>query len=320
LRRRRADGIVRAMKIHFGITLPQFDTTWAHAREVALAAEEAGLDSVWCVDHLIGIPDASQPVLEGWTEIAAIAAITRRVRLGHLVLCVSYRSPSLLAKMAATLDVVSQGRMIAGLGAGWYQPEYEQYGYPFPPIGTRLAQLGEALEILRRMWTEERATFEGRHFTVRAAVCEPRPVQRRLPILIGGGGEKVLLRLVARHADIWNNLGAYHDEVARKRDILAGHCRAIGRDPSEIVVSQQTLAAVATDRAEAARKTASLREQLGFLDASTELSLTGTPDEIRARVERNRAFGVSAFIMSFGRRTDPEDVRLFGREIAAAYR
>jgi F420-dependent oxidoreductase-like protein len=308
------------MKLHFGVVLPQFDTTWNHAREVALAAEEAGLDSVWCVDHFIGIPDERQPVFEGWTEIAAIAAITRRVRLGHLVLCVSYRSPSLVAKMAATLDVVSEGRLIAGLGAGWYLPEYEQYGYPFPPIGTRLAQLGEALEILRRMWTEERATFEGRHFAVRGAVCEPKPVQRRLPILIGGGGEKVLLRLVARHADIWNNLGAYHDEVARKREILAGHCRAIGRDPSEIVVSQQTLAAVATDRSEAARKTARLREELGFLDASTELSLTGTPEEIRARVERNRALGVTAFIMSFGRRTDPEDVRLFGTQIAAAYR
>ena len=308
------------MKLHFGVVLPQFDATWNHAREVALAAEEAGLDSVWCVDHLIGIPDGRQPVLEGWTEIAAVAAVTRRVRLGHLVLCVSYRSPALLAKMAASLDVVSNGRLIVGLGAGWYQPEYEQYGYPFPPIGTRLAQLGETLEILRRMWTEERATFEGRHFAVHGAVCEPKPVQRRLPILVGGGGEKVLLRHVARYADIWNNLGAYHDEVGRKRDILAGHCRAVGRDPSEIVVSQQTLAAIATDRGEAARRTARLREELGFLDASTELSLTGTPDEIQARVERNRALGVTAFVMSFGRRTDPEDVRLFGREIAAAYR
>ena len=308
------------MKLHFGVVLPQFDASWTQAREVALAAEESGLDSVWCVDHLVGIPDPSQPVLEGWTEIAAIAAITRRVRLGHLVLCVNYRQPALLAKMAATLDVISGGRMIVGLGAGWYQPEYEQYGYPFPPIGTRLAQLDETLHILRRMWTEERTTFEGRHFAVREAVSAPKPVQRRLPILIGGGGEKVLLRHVARHADIWNNLGAYHDEVARKREILAGHCRAIGRDPSEIMVSQQTLAAVATDRSEAARRTTKLRLELGFLDTSEELSLTGTPDEIQARIERNRALGVTAFMMSFGRETDPEDVRLFARSIAAAYR
>ncbi len=308
------------MKPHFGVCLPQFDATWAHAREVALAAEEAGLDSVWCVDHFVGIPDERQPVLEAWTEMAAIAAVTRRVRLGHLVLCVNYRPPTLLAKMAATLDVVSGGRLVVGLGAGWHQPEYEQYGYAFPPIGTRLAQLDETIEILRRMWTDERATFEGRHFAVRQTACVPKPVQRRVPILIGGGGEKVLLRLVARHADMWNNLGVYHDEVARKRDVLAGHCRAIGRDPSEIVVSQQTLAAIATDRSEARRRTEQLRAELGFLDASTELSLTGTPDEIQARVERNRALGVSAFIMSLGRRTDPEDVRLFGREVAAAFR
>src|SRR5581483_12374033 len=173
----------------------------------------------------------------------------------HQVLCVSYRSPALLAKMAASLDVISGGRVIVGLGAGWHEPEYRQYGYDFPPIATRLAQLGETLEILRRMWTEERATFTGRHFRVEGAVCDPKPVQRPLPIMIGGGGERVLLRHVARHADIWNNLGAYHGDVARKRDILAGHCRAIGRNPAEIVVSQQTLAAVATDRAEAARRT-----------------------------------------------------------------
>jgi len=308
------------MKLHFGVLLPQFAASWNHAREVALAAEESGLDSVWCVDHFVGIPDPGQPVFEGWTEIAAIAAITRRVRLGHLVLCVNYRQPALLAKMAATLDVVSGGRLIVGLGAGWHQPEYEQYGYPFPPIGTRLAQLDETLHILRRMWTDERASFEGRHFAVREAVCEPKPVQRRLPILIGGGGEKVLLRHVARHADIWNNLGVYHDEVARKWEVLVDHCRAIGRDPAEIMVSQQTLAAVATDRAEATRRTARVREEVGFLDASQELSLTGTPDEIQARIERNRALGVTAFMMSFGRATDPEDVRLFGRQIAPAYR
>jgi F420-dependent oxidoreductase-like protein len=306
--------------IHFGLALPQFAASWNQAREVALAAEEAGLDSVWCVDHLVGIPIDRQPVLEGWTEMAAVAAITRRVRLGHQVLCVSFRPPALLAKMAATLDQISNGRLIVGLGAGWHEPEYRQYGYDFPPIGARLAQLGETLEILRRLWTEESATFEGRHFAVRDAVLEPKPAQRRLPIMVGGGGERVLLRHVARHADLWNNLGAYHGEVAHKREVLAGHCRALGRDPSEIGVMQQTLAAVAPDRAAAARKTEQVFDELGFLDGSPELALTGTPAEIHARVERNRELGVTGFVMSFGRRIDPEDVRLFGREIVAAYR
>lgn len=306
--------------VQFGLCLPQFTDDWAQAREVAQAAEEAGLDSVWCVDHLVGIPVESEPILEGWTEITAVAGATRRIRVGHLVLCVNYRPPALLAKMAASLDVISGGRLIVGLGAGWHQGEYAQYGYDFPPTGIRLRQLGETLTILRSLWTEERTTFAGRHFKVQDAVCNPKPAQKRLPILIGGGGEKVLLRHVARHADIWNNLGAYHGEVAHKREVLAAHCRDIGRDPAEIVVSQQTLAAIAKDRAQAERKTARLFAELGFLDGSPDLALTGTADDIRARIDKNRALGVTAFIMSFGRAVDPADVLLFGREVVAAYR
>jgi F420-dependent oxidoreductase-like protein len=306
--------------VRFGVCLPQYDSTWSQAREVAEAADEAGLDSVWCVDHLIGFPFDHVPVLEGWTEIAAIAAVTRRVHIGHQVLCAGFRSPALLAKMAATLDVVSEGRLILGLGAGWYESEYTQYGYPFPPIAVRLAQLEETLHILRALWTEERVTFAGRHFTLHDAVSNPKPVQRRLPLMVGGGGEKVLLRHVARHADVWNNLGAAHGEVARKRDVLVRHCRAVGRDPRDITVAQQTLAAIATDRAEAARLTETVLSELPFLTDSPDLALTGTPEEIRARVERNRALGITAFTLSFGRRTDPEHVRLFGREVVAAYR
>ena len=306
--------------MQFGVCLPQFGATWNQVREVAQAAEEANFDSVWCVDHFVGIPAEGEGPLEGWTEIAAVASITRRVKIGHQVLCVSFRPPPLLAKMAASLDVVSEGRLIVGLGAGWHAGEYEMYGYEFPPIATRLAQLGETLEILRRMWTEERTTFAGRHFTVRDALCEPKPAQARLPIMVGGGGERVLLRHVARHADLWNNLGVYHADVARKRDVLAAHCRTIGRDPAEIGVMQQTLAAIATDRAAAARKAERLFAELGFLDGSPELALTGTPDEIQARVERNRALGVTGLIMGFGRRIDPDDVRLFGREVVTSFR
>ena len=164
-------------RVRFGLCLPQFGATWTQAREVAQAADEGGFDSIWVVDHFVQIPDEAQPVLEAWTEVVAAAAVTRRVRIGQLVLCVSYRPPALLAKMAATLDQVSGGRLIVGLGAGWHQIEYTEYGYPFPPIGTRLAQLGEALEILRRMWSEERTTFDGKHFTVRDA--ESRRSERK---------------------------------------------------------------------------------------------------------------------------------------------
>src|SRR5436309_9933924 len=165
------------VRVRFGVCLPQFGVTWSQAREVAQAADEAGFDSVWVVDHFVNLPDESVGVLEAWTETVAAAAITRQVRIGQLVLCVSYRPPALLAKMAATLDQVCGGRLIVGLGAGWHQIEYEQYGYPFRPIGTRLAQLGEVLEILREITRKEMIKQVRQHFRVRHAVCDPKPVQ-----------------------------------------------------------------------------------------------------------------------------------------------
>lgn len=308
------------LAVHFGVVLPQFNASWSQARELAQAADESGFDSVWVVDHLVSVLNEAESVLEAWTEITAIGAVTQRVRVGQQVLCVSFRHPPLLAKMAATLDHVTGGRLILGLGAGWHPGEYTQYGYPYPPMGTRLRQLDEACHVLRRLWTDERTTFEGRHFQVRDAVSDPKPVQARLPLMIGGGGERIMLRLVARHADVWNNLGVYHGEAAHKHAVLLEHCRAIGRDPAEILITQQTLAAIAMDRTDAARRSQKVLAELGFLDGAPALALLGTPDEIRSRVEQNRALGLSGFLMSFGRGADPEHVRLFAREVVAAYR
>jgi len=224
--------------IRFGVCLPQHGSSWEEVVRVARACDRLGFDSVWAVDHFFGIPDTSVPLFEGWTEIAALAGVTSRVRLGHLVLCVSYRLPSVLAKMAATLDHATNGRFILGLGAGWHQYEYQAYGIPFPHVATRLEQLDEALAIIRKMWTEEPATFAGKHFQVTEAHCRPRPLQTpHPPILIGGAGERVLLRLVARHANIWNNLGVAHRQMPHKLDVLRRHCDAVGRDPNEIEVT-----------------------------------------------------------------------------------
>jgi len=175
-----------------------------------------------------------EATFEAWTMMATLAAITRRARIGQFVTCVQYREPAHLAKIAACVDVISGGRLDVGLGAGWYEEEFRAFGYDFRTVGQRLRRLGEACEILRRMWTEEKASFEGRHYRIQEAVCEPKPLQRpRPPIWIGGRGKKVLLRLVAKYADVWNYNGdiAEFDETV---EILKGHCRDVGRDFDEI--------------------------------------------------------------------------------------
>jgi F420-dependent oxidoreductase-like protein len=305
--------------IKFGVTLPQFGASWSEVRELAAAAEESGFDSVWVADHFFGV--GGDDPLEAWTEMCAVAAITRRLEIGFLVLCNNYRPPPLLAKMAATLDAISDGRVILGYGAGWYAQEYEAYGYEFPGLRTRLEQLEEGLEILKRMWTEDGATFHGLHYHVEGARCLPKPVRKpHPPILIGGGGEKILLRLVAQYADIWNNLGAYHGEIAHKLGVLREHCEKLGRDFSKIEISQQTVAAIGKSKAEAERKTEAVLAEIGFLTGAPELCPTGTPDEILARLKQNHATGISSWVMSFGRHATPADLALFGKEVIRAFR
>jgi len=241
--------------------------------------------------------------------------------------------------------IVKGGKII---GEGWNcvtsAQTAEAYNFGRPGVDNHQVRYGRAaefIEVCKGLWDSwdddavvahastgqfvrpgsvREVRHAGRHFQVRNAQLSPKPAQPRLPIMIGGGGEKVMLRLVAEHADIWNNLGAYHGDAAHKREVLREHCRAIGRDPAEILVTQQTLAAIAMDRTDAARRTEKVVAELGFLDATPELALTGTPDEIRARVEKNRALGINGFMMSFGRRTDPEHVRLFAREVVGSYR
>jgi F420-dependent oxidoreductase-like protein len=306
-------------KIKFGVTLPQYGASWSEVAELAACAEESGFDSVWVSDHFFGI-GADDP-LEAWTEMSAVAAITQRVELGFLVLSVHYRPPPLVAKMAATLDAISNGRLILGAGAGWYAQEYEAYGYEFPGVRTRLEQLEEALEIWKRMWTEDAATFHGLHYHVEGARCRPAPTRKpHPPIVIGGGGEQILLKLVARYADVWNNLGLTHRDLPRKLEALRGHCERLGRDPETIEISQQAIAAIGGSRAEADRRTEAVMGEIGFLAGAPELCPTGTPAEIIERVERNREMGVTSWVLSFGRHASADEIRLFGREVIAAFR
>ena len=307
--------------IRFGVCLPQHGSTWDDAVKVAQACDRLGYDSVWAVDHFFGIPDATQPIHEGWTEITALAALTKRVRLGHLVLCVSYRHPAVLAKMAATLDHVSNGRFILGMGAGWHQQEYTAYGLPFPSIGTRLKELDESLTILRKMWTEEPATFFGEQFHIEDAWCRPRPVQEpHPPILVGGTGERVLLRIVAEHANVWNNLGWAHRDLAKKLDVLRAHCDHVKRDFDSIEISQQTLGAIAETEAEAQRATEAICAELPFLSGGGDLNITGTPEQCIERVRKSVAMGATSFVISFGRNPRIETLELFAERVMPAFR
>ncbi|HJQ83193.1 MAG TPA: TIGR03560 family F420-dependent LLM class oxidoreductase [Candidatus Binatia bacterium] len=308
-----------ARPIKFGFTLPQFGASWSEARDLALLADESGFDSVWLADHVFGV--GGDDPLEAWTEMTAVAAVTRRVELGFLVLCNSFRPPALVAKMAATFDHIAGGRLILGYGAGWFATEYEAYGYEFPPVGVRLAQLEEALRILKAMWTEEQPTFRGRHYRIENARCWPRPARRpHPPILVGGAGERVLLRLVARYADVWNNLGIAHRELPHKLGVLRAHCERIGRDPGEIEVSQQTIGAIALSADEARRRTEAVHDEVGFLTGAPELCPTGTPDEIVARLRRSIEMGITTFIIGFGRHATADSIRLFAREVIPAFR
>ena len=307
--------------VRFGVTLPQIKRTWAEAREAALEFDRLGYDSVWVCDHLYGVPMPNLPILEAWSELAAVAAITQRVELGTLVTPPFFRNPAILAKQVATIDQIAGGRVIVGLGSGWFASEYEAYGVPFPPVGERLRALEETCEIMQRLWTEEQATFAGTHARVEQAWCEPKPV-RRPPILIGGGGEQTLLRIVAKHADIWNNLAVNQAHLGAKAAVLRRHCEEVGRDPAAVEISQQCLVVIAADEAGAREALAKATKIYGgHMGAGLEEhGIWGAPEQVIERIERHRALGCTLFVMEFFGRDTREPARLFAERVLPAFR
>jgi F420-dependent oxidoreductase-like protein len=221
----------------FGIQIePQFGFTFGEIADLAKEAERLGFTGMWASDHLFfDSRSEHRNCLDTWTLITALAPLTTRLRLGTLVTCNSYRLPSILAKMAASVDHLSNGRLEFGIGAGWKEMEYNAYGIPFPPVGTRLAQLEEAVQLIRRLWTEEKASFAGKYYRLENAFCAPKPVQRPLKMWLGGAGEKKLLRIVAQYADGWNMLFGYPLPVVKKKlEVLQLHCDTVGRDFSKL--------------------------------------------------------------------------------------
>lgn len=307
--------------MRFGVTLPQIKRTWDEARAAALELDRLGYDSVWVCDHVYGVPLPQLPIFEAWTQLAAVAALTEHVELGTLVTPPFFRNPAVLAKQVATLDHVSGGRAIVGLGAGWFGAEFEGYGAPFPPLRERMRALEESVEILKRLWTEEKATFEGRHFRVKEAPCEPKP-QRRPPILVGGGGERVLFGIAARHADIWNNLAVFQAQLAHKVEVLRRRCEEVGRDPDSLEISQQCVVVIgeSEDEARAALEKAQRIYGGHMGGALEEHGIWGTPEQVIERIERHRELGCSLLVMELFGRDVRVPARLFAEKVLPAFR
>ena len=309
-----------ARKVRFGATLPQIKRSWEEAKAAACEFDRLGYDSVWVCDHLYGVPLPSLPILEAWSLLAAVAAVTERVRLGTLVTPPFFRNPAVLAKQIATIDHISGGRTAPGFGAGWFEPEFRGTGSPFPALGQRLEALEESVQIMARMWTEEKVSFEGKHFSVHEVICEPRPANKP-PILIGGGGEKVLMGIAARHADVWNNMAVFQADLPRKIEALKRRCDEVGRDFDSIEISQQCVVVIGETH-EAAIKLLEKAKQIygGHMGGSLEEhGIWGSPDEVIEKVERHRALGCSHLPIEFFGRDTREPARLFAETVMPAF-
>jgi len=236
------------MNAFFGFHMPTFtfpgvsnDRLFERVAENAKAAEKAGFDMVTVMDHFYqirGIGPETEPMMEAYTTLSALATQTSRVKLGTLVTGVTYRNPALLVKQVTTLDVISKGRAILGIGAAWNEDEHKGYGIEFPPIARRMDRLGEALTIAKLMFTQDRPSFEGTYYKIDRALNVPRPIQPGGPkILIGGGGERRTLRLLAEHGDIGHWFGGNLEDLKRKKKVFEEHCAAVNRDPSEVLLT-----------------------------------------------------------------------------------
>jgi F420-dependent oxidoreductase-like protein len=275
-----------------GITDPQ--EKWAKSVEIAVLAEELGYDSLWVYDHFHNVPKpAHEAVFECWTTIAAISQRTSRIMLGQMVGCNPYRNPALLAKITSTIDVISGGRLIWGIGAGWYRNEFAGYGYEFASNADRIREMAEAVEIVVGMWTQESFSYDGRYYKLDRAQCDPKPIQARPQVLIGGGGEKLTLRKVARLADA-SNFGGKPHEFKAKCEILQQHCKDVGRDYDEIEKTWSPDCLIRETEAEL--QSSGLSSLWGEdFDSWQAGNLVGTPEQVAEKIAEYVRLGCTGF-------------------------
>jgi len=288
------------MTMRFGAAFWVQHTRWPELLEAVRRAEAAGFDDLWVDDHLLS--DEAQwpdPKLEGWTTLAAIAAVTTRPRLGLMVAANTLRNPGLTAKMTTTVDHVSGGRAILGIGAGWFEREHEAFGFDFGTgFGERLDRLGEALPLIRRLLDGERVTHAGPFYRFEDAICAPRPIQERLPILIGGSGPRKTIPLIARHADMWNAYGS-PDQLRAADALLRTACAAAGRDEGEIERTVNVNAVIRGDRESAVRAWSAWAAVHRPQDGEERLDAAGTVEQVAASLARFRDVGFAHPVLVF---------------------
>jgi len=323
--------------MRFGLFIPQgwrFDLVgiapadqWRVMRTLAQRADEGAWESLWVYDHFHTTPVPSEEAThEAWSLMSAFAAVTDRIRLGQMCTCMSYRNPAYLAKVAATVDIVSGGRAEMGIGGGWYEHEWRAYGYGFPPVADRLGRLREGVEIMSQAWRTGTATLDGKHYQVDGAIVRPLPLQEGgIPLWIAGGGEKVTLKIAAKHGSYTNFTGTV-EEFDHKSAVLAEHCAAIGRDPGEITRSSNFNTIVGETEAEVADRVAAVKARLlpyvgqDRADAIERDYLAspavGTPEQVAERLSERAAHGAGYFIHYFPEHAyDRSGVDLFEREV-----
>ena len=287
-------------------------------KKLATKAENLSFDSFWVMDHfhqisMVGKQD--EPMLEGWTTLSVLAGITSKIKLGTLVTGAIYRHPSLLAKMAATLDVLSKGRLFMGIGAAWNQEESLAYGIPFPPNKERLLRLEEAIQIIRKMWTKEpAANFNGKYYQIRNAYCNPKPLQKPSPpIMVGGTGERQTLKIVAKYADACNLFGSL-ETVKRKLSVLREHCKSVGRDYDSILKTKLGFVIIDKDRAMGEKRVQQISKVMPE-DQIREFVIYGTPEDVLKQMELLEEAGIQYFIADLEPDKEPEALETFADSI-----
>lgn len=313
--------------MRFGLQKPNFNFDYRDddtsqiidsLKKLATTAENNGFDSFWVMDHFHQIPmigKVEEPMLESWTTLSVVAGLTTKIKLGTLVTGIMYRYPAVLAKVAATLDVLSKGRLFMGIGAAWNEDESHAYGIHFPPASERLSRLEEAIQIIRKMWTEEpSASFNGKYYQIRNAYCNPKPIQKPSPpILVGGGGERKTLKIVAKYADACNLFGSA-ETVKRKLNILKEHCKTIGRDYDSILKTKLAIIVVDDDKQTSEKKIEQIFKGMPE-EQIREFAIYGTPEEVLRQIELFEQVDIQYLIVDLDPTRELEALDVFANKI-----